>query len=126
MSIPGLGPIPPPAGGAPPPIPAPGATGPAMAPHPQMGTAANGMALVRTAVEALQKALQGLPMGSPEHTDVMKAVVMLSKHVGQAQEDQGAKVQQLAELARTAQTNPQAGTLARMFPQQGGAPPMAA
>ena len=104
-----------------------------MAPGPHMGAAVNGLAQVRTAVEMLQKSLQGLPMGSPEHTDVMKAISTLSKHVGQQQDDQGAKVQQLAELARSAQTNPQAGALARMFPQPGGgggppapAPPMAA
>ena len=123
MPMPGMGA--PPAGGPPPPP--PGGTGPAMAPGPQMGAAGQGLSQVKTGLEMLQKALPGLPMGDPIHTAVLKAVAEISKHMSQGADDQGDKIQQLVQAARTAQSNPQGAALHNMFPGAGGgspAPPM--
>jgi hypothetical protein len=106
-------------GGGPPPPP-PGGTGPAMAPGPQMGAAGQGLSQVKTALEMLQKALPGLPMGDPVHTAVLKAVSDLTKHVAAGADDQSDKIQQLVQAARGAQTNPQGAALAQMFPGGGG------
>lgn len=101
----------------------PMATGPAMAPGPMAGQAAHGMTAVKLAIEALQKALPGLQMGSEIHSAVMKSITDLSKHVASGADDQSGVVQQLAALARAAQSDP-----ARMAAMRsmggGGAPPM--
>ena len=82
MPPPGMG-----GGGAPPGSP-PIGTGPATAPGPQAGSAAQGMSQVKLAVEMLQKSLVGIPMGSPLHNDVMKAISSLSKNIAQGAEDE--------------------------------------
>lgn len=96
--------------GAPPPM--GGATGPASAPGPLAGSASQGMAKLKIGLEALQAALPMLPMGGELHTDVMKAVSSLTKHLGDKGNDPGAGIQQLLEMLRNA--------------KQGGAPPQAA
>jgi len=106
----------PPAGGM-------GGTGPAITGGPMAGAAAQGTALVHTALEALQKALPQLPMGTPMHAAVLKAVTDISKHMdkgGTEGGDKSAIIQQLMELARNAKTNPNA---AAAMPQ--GTPPQA-
>ena len=78
------------------------------------------MSKVKMALEALQAALPSLPMGSELHTDVMKAVSSISKHLGDKGGGQGEGIQQLLEMLRNAKTQgppPQAGML------PGGAPP---
>ncbi len=103
------------AGGAP--VAAPGGTGPAMSPAPMLGNTAQGMAGVKTAVEALQKALPSLPMGSDIQKTVLKALSSITPHLDDMGDsgikpDHDAMVQQLAALARQQ--------------QQGGPNPMAA
>jgi hypothetical protein len=110
-----VGPMPmpgaPPMGGAPP-SPAGGGTGPAAAHGPMAGNAAQGMAKVKVGLEALQSALPMIPMGSELHTDLMKAVSSIAKHLPQgADQGGGAQIQQLLDLIRTAKT-------------QGAPPPM--
>ena len=104
-----------------------GGTGAATAPGPMPGHAAQAMTAVKMAVEALQKALPGIPMGSDMHNAVLKAVTEISKHLDKAgaEGDQASMIQQLAQMARGAQTQPpQAAAMQRMFPGPGqGAPP---
>jgi len=90
------------------------------------------MAGVNAGLEALQKALPQLPMGSEIHTAVLKAIENISKHIEKAggAKDPGAMIQQLLELARAAKTNPNAAAALPPggpggAPPPGGPPPMA-
>lgn len=81
---------------------------------------------IKLAMEAMQKSLPGLPMGSDLHTAVLKAITEISKHLDKAGQDgdQSAMIQQLAQMARGAQTQPpQAAAMAKMFPAPGGGAP---
>jgi len=118
--------------GAPPPGQVPGGVGAASSPAAMAGSAQQGMTAVKLAVEALQKALPALPMGSPLHGAVVKAVADISKHMegmGGQGADQGAMIQQLMQLARSAQQQPQQNAMMQAFPPGGaggaggGAPP---
>jgi hypothetical protein len=103
-----------------------GGTGAVAAPRPMMGAAAHGMAAVRTAVEALQKALPGLPMGSELHTAVLKSITDLSRRL-EGGGDHAAQTQVMSQMARENQQNPMAAALQRMqpgAPGQPNAPPM--
>ena len=120
-----LPPMPMPGAGAPPP-PGGGGTGPVTAGGPLAGSSTQGMAKVKLGLEALQAALPMIPMGSTLHTDVMKAVSSISKHLGEGEaggQGGGQQIQQLLELLRAAKLHgapPQAG----MMPgAPGGAPP---
>jgi hypothetical protein len=82
------------------------------------------MAGLKVGLEALQKALPQLPMGSEIHTSVLKAIADISKHMekgGQGQGDSSAVIQQLVEAARMAKTQP--NMAAMMPPPAGGAMP---
>lgn len=120
-----LSPMPMP-GGAPGGIPGAGApvpttgAGPATMPTPMQGSQRQGMSSLKVGLEALQKALPQLPMGSALHQSVLKAVADIGKHLekeGGAGGDQAGAIQQLMELARAAKTQP---NMAAMMP--GGAP----
>ena len=115
----------PPSGGpgAPPP---PGGAGPATAPGPMHGSQQQGMSSLKAGLEALQKALPQLPMGSALHQSVLKAVADIGKHMekeGGAQGDASGMIQQLMEMARSQKMNP---NMAAMMPPgaapAGGAP----
>lgn len=97
-----------------------GGTGAVTAPRPMMGAGQQGLTLVRTGIEALQKALQGLPMGSELHTAVLKAITDLTRRMGEGQQDHAAQIQALTGMARDTTQNPQAALMQRMFPQAGG------
>ena len=101
----------------------PGAgTGPVAAPSPLAGTMQQGMTGVKLGLEALQKALPQIPMGSKLHTAVLKAVADIGKNLndeGGKGGDPAAMVQQLIEMARNAKTNPNAQAAL----PQGGPPP---
>lgn len=111
----------------------PGGTGAATHPSPMAGSAAQGMTAVKVALEALQKALPSLPLGSDIHGAALKAVTELSKHMNQdAGGGSGAMVQQLVQMARQAKEQPQQAAMMGMFPGGGagagpgagpGAPP---
>jgi hypothetical protein len=116
----------------PPPMPTPGlpgappsagAAGPASNPSPMAGNAAHGVEKLKLSLKGLQESLSALPMGSPIHTAVLKALTdigkELEKHGGQ-QGDPGAAIQQLLEMARNAK---QAGGPTPQLPGAGGAPP---
>ena len=104
--------------GAPKPI---GSAGPAAMPTPMAGSQQQGMASLKVGLEALQKSLPNLPMGSALHQSVLKAVADIGKHLekeGGTTGDQMGAIQQLMEMARAAKTQP---SMAAMMP--GGAPP---
>lgn len=98
----------------------PGGTGAAMTPGPMAGSAAQGINQVRGALQMLQKSAGQLPLGSEIQIAVNKAIVDLSKHVGESSGagDPAAVVQQLAQLARATQQAPVPPALGG-----GGAPP---
>lgn len=105
------------------PAPQGGGTGAATAPGPMPGAHQQAETGVKMALEALQKSLPGLPMGSELHSAVLKAITDISKNMakGDGQGDQSAMIQQLAQMARQQQTqgaNPMAG----MMPGAGGQP----
>jgi hypothetical protein len=130
MSSPGL-PIPPPGAGAPPggaPPPAmghppqpqqPGGTGAVTAPRPQMGNQAQSLTLVHTALDALQRALVGIPMGSDLHTAILRCIQELSKKTNMEGGDKASQMQALAQMGRGLQQNPQQAALQRLQPPPG-------
>ena len=92
-------------------------------PGPMAGSAQQGLAALKVGVEALQKALPQLPMGSALHQSVLKAIGDIGKHMekeGAGGGDQMGAIQQLMELARAAKTQP---SMAGMMPGGAGAPP---
>lgn len=111
-----------------------GGTGAAAHPGPMAGSAAQGMSAVKMGLEALQKALPMVPMGSELHSSLLKAITDISKHMaeGQGGQDPSSVIQQLVAAQRQQQMQPppQAQAMHNMFPPPGGGegaqPPMAA
>ena len=96
-------------GMSPPGMPTPGNAPPMAAPQQHQGNMAQAMLQVKQGLELLQKALPMLPMGSPEHTDVMQAIAKLSKHVSKGQEsgqDKGMQIQNLLQMIQAAKSAP--------------------
>jgi hypothetical protein len=93
------------------------------------GAHQQGLTGVKVGLEALQKALPQIPMGSELHTAVLKAVETISSKLEKAgaANDPGAMIQQLMEMARNAKSNPNAAAaLPQGAPPPGGPPPMQA
>jgi hypothetical protein len=110
----------------------PGGTGGAMAPGAMLGQQAKAMEGVKLGLKALQEALPSIPIGSELHQAVLKAVGDIGKHIDQGGPgDQSGMMQQLVQMARSAQgAPPQAAAMQRAFPTApppagGGAPPPA-
>lgn len=97
-----------------------GGTGSASAPSGMPGAEAQAMTGIKLALEALQKSMVGLRMGSDLHTAVLKAITDISKQMGKGDGpgDQSSMIQQLAQMARAQQTQG-----AGMPPGMPGAPP---
>lgn len=112
--LPGMG------GGAPPGGGPPGGTGGAAMPTGMPGSAQSAETSVKLALEALQKALPGLPMGSDLHTVVLKAVSDIAKHMNKGGSSQQDVMQQLVALARQQQTKP--NPMMGMAPSPGAMP----
>lgn len=117
MSFPGVSPQQPAAPGGAPPA---GGTGAVTTPRPMMGTGAQSLTLVHTGLEAFQKSLVGLPMGSKIHTAVLKAITDISKSMDNEGGDKSSQIQALAAMGRDAQANPQAAVMQKLM---GGAAP---
>lgn len=98
-----------------------GGTGAATNPRPQMGNASQAMTLVFTGLEAFQKALPGLPMGSEIHTAVLNAVSAVSRRLENQSGDGASQIQALAAMGRDVQQNPQADILQKLM--SGGGQP---
>jgi len=100
-----------------------GGAGPATMTGPMAGSAQQGLSALKVGLEALQKALPQLPMGSSLHQSVLKAISDIGKNMekeGASGGDQMGAIQQLMELARAAKTQP---SMAGMMPGGAGAPP---
>jgi hypothetical protein len=90
------------------------------------GAAVQGLTAVKVGLEAFQKALPSIPMGSELHGAVLKAISDIAKHM-EGGGDQAAQIQQLVAMARDAHANPaQAAQMRALMPGGGGAqaPPM--
>jgi hypothetical protein len=114
----------PPFGGPLPPTmqPAPHGAGPAVAPHGNPGAASQGLGDIQTALQALQKALPSIPMGTEMHTAVIDAIKKIGTHMTEMQNSPQMQIQNLlAMIAKAKQGQPNAG-LAGMA-GGGGAPP---
>jgi hypothetical protein len=88
------------------------------------GNAKHGVEKLKLSLTGLQEALPALPMGSPLHTAVLKALTDIGKAMekeGGSQGDPGAAIQQIIEMARNAKQA--AGGAPPMPPGAGGAPP---
>ena len=108
--------------GGPPPGAQPGGTGSATNPRPMQGSAAQSLTLVHTAIQMLQRALTGIPMGSDLHTSLLRAIQDLSRRTNMQQGDSAAQLQALAQMGKGIQQNPQAQALQRMAGAQGQGP----
>lgn len=86
------GPIPPGLSVAPP------GAGPAVAPHGNPGNVASSLSKLKMAVDALQEALPGIPMGTQLHKNVMSAISNIGKHMSEMQESPQMKAQQLLSM----------------------------
>lgn len=134
MPLPGQPPVPSPAAapaaamGAPSAnaIPAPSANAIPAAKPPQMaqGNVAQALSLVRNALEMLQKALPMIPMGSPQHGDLLKAIGIISKHMEHDEGNKGVDLQSLLQMARGASQQSPVQAANRMFPAPTAAPAM--
>lgn len=107
-----------------------------MAPHPQpaagatsvpqgnQGNQVQAMSLVRNALEMLQKALPMIPMGSPQHESLLKAVTMLAKGMDHNEGNKGIDLQSLLQMARQSSQQSPVQALNRMSPAPNAPPAM--
>lgn len=87
---------------------APSGAGPAVAPHGNPGNTSQGLSDVRLALEALQKALPSVPMGTELHKAVLDAIKKIGTHMTEMQDSPQMKMQNLMQMmqrARQAQPN---------------------
>lgn len=113
----------PPFGGPIPPtmMPAPPGAGPAVAPHGNQGNTTQGLGDVRIALEALQRALPSIPMGTELHKAVIDSIKKIGTHMTEMQDSPQMKLQNLMQMiqrVRQAQPNQALAGLGG-----GGAPP---
>ncbi len=115
----GMGGPPPTAGGMDGP---PGGTSAASVPQPMGGSTAHAMTGLKIALEALQKSLPAIPMGSKLHSAVMKAIQDVTKEMdGGLGGDPASQIQQLMAMARNAQSDPRRAAMMSSLPAPGGA-----
>lgn len=107
----------------PPALQTPDRTGGVTAPTAQMGTAVSGMALVHTAVSQLQAALSKIPMGTPFHTAVAKAIVDVSKHMHPDDKNQAVDVNSMANTLKERVAQGPQDAINRLYPQSKPAQP---
>ena len=119
MPVPGQPPAPPPAMAS-----APSGAGAGAVPQGNQGNMAQALSLVRNGLEMFQKALPMIPMGSPQHADLLKAVSMVSKHLEQNEGNKGVDLQSLLQMARGASQQSPVQAANRMFPAPTAAPAM--
>ena len=119
MPVPGQPPAPPPAMAS-----APSGAGAGAVPQGNQGNMAQALSLVRNGLEMFQKALPMIPMGSPQHADLLEAVQMVSKHLEQNEGNKGVDLQSLLQMARGASQQSPVQAVNRMFPAPTAAPAM--
>lgn len=101
---------------------APPNAGPAVAPHGTPGSSTQSMGDIKTALDALQKALPSVPMGTELHKAIMDAISKIGKHMSEAQNSPQMKIQNLLQMVQEARARAPNAALAGMA---GGAPPAA-
>lgn len=94
--------------------------GPAVAPHGTPGNATQGLSDLKIALEALQKALPSVPMGTELHKSVLDAVSKIGKHMTDLQDSPQMKMQTLLQMIQQARAKQPNAALAGMA---GGTPP---
>lgn len=97
---------------------APAGLGAAAKPQANQGNAAAALIDIRNAVEALQKALPNLPMGSPLHSDILQVTNKLSKHLRPEEASSGLQIQSLLQTAREKAKGAPMQALQRLYPGQ--------
>ena len=98
--------------------------GPAVAPHGNPGNATQGMGDIKTALDALQKALPSIPMGTELHKTVLDAVAKIGKHMSEAQNNPQMKLQNLMQMiAQLKAQQPNAALAGLAGGAPGGQPP---
>lgn len=108
--------------------PAAGSTGSMSAPSPNPGLMADSLSKIGTAVQMLQTALPGLPVGDEVQKAVLDAITKLSKIAPASAQVPGVQATQLRGLGQQAQEGAMLQSLMRALqaPQSGaGAPPAA-
>ena len=100
--------------------------GPVSVPQGSQGNTAQALSLVRNGLEMFQKALPMIPMGAPLHSDILKAVSSVSKHMEQSSQNKGVDVQSLLQMARQSSQASPMDALNRLHPGQPQAPAMPA
>lgn len=98
--------------------PAPANVGPGTAPGGNPGNMAAATIDIGNGLKMLQRALPNLPMGAPLHTDILQAVIKISKHMDQSQQDHGLHAQGMMQAVR--QSAQQAPQIAAMRAMGGG------
>ena len=95
------------------------------------GMAHQGLAAVKTALAMLQKAVSEIPMGSPMHQKVLRAITDITKDLGEGDRPGGGEpspdmAQQVAQMARQGPNPAAQSAMQKLFPGGGGqpAPPM--
>lgn len=84
---------------------------------------------VKNAAMLIQKALPNIPMGTPQHQDLLSIATKLSKMASEASNDPGLQQQGMLAALRHMAANPMAAALHRMQgppnapPAMGGEPP---
>jgi hypothetical protein len=88
-----------------------------------LGSQQAGMTQVKLGLEALQKSLMSIPMGSDLHTEILTALSKIGKLLGKdgGGNDPNAVIQQLALLARDAKAQPQQSAALSSMMSGGGA-----
>ena len=102
-----------------------GNQGPAVAPQQNHGNVAAAMQMVKTGIEALQKALPMIPMGSPLHQKILSTVKDLSKETTEGGDNQALQMQSLIQMLRQKSQEQPMSALGKLMPGAGGAQPPA-
>jgi hypothetical protein len=83
---------------------------------PGPGNQADSLMKLRTAIGMMQDALTGLPAGSQQHRDVLRALQQLSRHLPQGESTAGVERTQLGDMLRNVVRN---SLLQRIMANQG-------
>ena len=97
--------------------------GAAVAPHGNPGNATQGMSDIKTALDALQKALPAVPMGTELHKAVMDAISKIGKHMTEASNNPQMKLHNLLQMVQSLKGQQPNAALAGMAGGAGGQPP---
>ncbi len=102
---------------------APQGAGPAVVPHGNPGMATQSLSQVNLALQALQKALPAIPMGTELHTAVIDAIKKIGAHMTEAQDNPQMKMQSLLQMIQAMRAAQPNRALASVAGPPGGAPP---